>query len=63
MIKALVDVANPKLITRFQDVSIASAVTGWATDTGAQPNTASTKLVGSGCTVGVKGKSGLVKDT
>ena len=42
MIKALVDLANPKLIVRFQDVLTASAVTGQATDTGAQPNAAST---------------------
>ena len=42
MIKALIDLANPKLITRFQDVLTASAVTGQATDTGVQPNTAST---------------------
>ena len=41
-IEALVDLANPKLIARFQDVSTASAVTGWATDAGAQPNAAST---------------------
>ena len=41
-IEALVDLANPKLIARFQDDSTASAATDWATDTGAQPNTAST---------------------
>ena len=42
MIEALVDLANPKLIARFQDVSTASAATGQATDTGAQPNSAPT---------------------
>ena len=42
MIKAIIDLANLKLISRFQDASIASAVTGQATDTGMQPNTAST---------------------
>ena len=42
MIEALVDLANPKLIARFQDVSTASAATGRATDAGAQPNAAST---------------------
>ena len=41
-IEALVDLANLKLIARFQDVSTASAATGWATDTGVQPNAAST---------------------
>ena len=41
-IEALVDLANPKLIVRFQDVSTASAATGRATNAGAQPNAAST---------------------
>ena len=41
-IEALVDLANPKLIARFQDVLTASAATGWATDAGTQPNAAST---------------------
>jgi hypothetical protein len=38
-IKALVDLANPKLIMWFQDALAASAVT----DTGMQPNAASTR--------------------
>ena len=41
-IEALVDLANPKLIARFQDAPTASAVSDRAADTGAQPNTAST---------------------
>jgi hypothetical protein len=41
-IKALVDLANPKLIVRFQDVPTASAAIDRATDTGAQPNATST---------------------
>jgi hypothetical protein len=41
-IEALVDLANPKLIARFQDAPTASAVTDRAADTGAQPNAAST---------------------
>jgi len=42
MIEALVGLANPKLITQFQDASTAPAVTNQVTDTGVQPNTAST---------------------
>ena len=41
-IKALVDLANPKLIAWFQDGSTASTATDQATATGVQPNTAST---------------------
>ena len=40
--EALADLADLKLITRFQDVLTASAATGQATDTGTQPNAAST---------------------
>jgi hypothetical protein len=56
-IEALVDLAIPKLITRFQDVLTASAATDRATKRNIN------KLVGSRCTMGVEGRSGLVKDT
>jgi hypothetical protein len=41
-IEALVDLANLKLIAQFQNALTASAVTNWVTDTGMQPNAAST---------------------
>ena len=37
MIEALIDLANLKLIARFQDVLTASAATSQTTDTGTQP--------------------------
>ncbi|KIM90086.1 hypothetical protein PILCRDRAFT_1457 [Piloderma croceum F 1598] len=42
-IEALIDLANPKLIAQFQDGSAASAATNQVTNTGTQPNTASTR--------------------
>ena len=42
-IEALVDLTNPRLIARFQDASAASTATDRTTNTGTQPNAASTR--------------------